>query len=650
MMSSYTVENLKVLKGLDAVRKRPGMYIGSTDFEGLHHLVWEIVSNAVDEALAGFAKNIYVSLEENGSIVVEDDGRGIPIEKHTSGLSGVELVFTELHAGGKFSDEVYKNSGGLHGVGSSVVNALSSKLIVNVYKNNKNYQTKFINGGQIEQRTTVVGDSNKKGTRVQFWPDKKIFAQNKFSFDMISERLRETCFLISELKITLEDQITFQKEAFFFKNGIKDFVEFINQGKTLLNKQAALINETQEKINVEIAFQYTDSYSDSIISFVNNIKTKSGGTHELGLKQALVRVFNDFAQQKSIFKNKTHTLDILDIKEGLTLVLSLKVPEFLLEFVGQTKDKLGTQIAKSVVEDICYKQVLLWLNKNQQEANKIINKIKDAFDQRMSTKLSKIESKKSKDASKEKKILSGKLAPAQSKNKAEKELFIVEGESAGGSAKLGRDRKFQAILPLKGKIINAEKTRLIDLLKNNEIVAIISSLGTGIGQDFNINNLEYDKIIIMTDADTDGAHIQILLLTFIFRYMKELIEKGHVYIAQPPLYKISFKNKEAVYAWNENELKQIIENKSNFDLQRYKGLGEMNAQQLWDTTMNPEKRTLIKVKIEDLAIAERRIFTLMGDKIDIRKQWIKNNVHFSLDDDFFINFTDKEDVTNEETR
>ncbi|MBN0919226.1 DNA topoisomerase IV subunit B [[Mycoplasma] gypis] len=633
----YESKDLKVLKGLEPVRKRPGMYIGSTDINGLHHLVWEIVDNSIDESLAGFATEITVTLHEDQSISVEDNGRGIPIDfRKEFNKTGVELVFTELHAGGKFDDSVYKTSGGLHGVGSTVVNALSSKLEVEVYKNNAIWLTEFCQD-KIIQKTHNIGKTTKNGTKVHFWPDPTIFKKVKFNSQTIIEKLREASFLISNLKIVFKDFANDAEYVFENKDGLKEYVRFINDTKDEIS-QIIYFKGVVKGIETEIALQYTDSYSETIQSFVNNIKTRDGGTHETAFKTALTKTINEFAQEKNFLKNKT-TFDGNDVREGLTAIINLKVPETILEFVGQTKDKLGTPEGREAVDEVLSSNLKVYLNENRSDAEKIINKIKKAFDARTAARNARNEVRKVKDKLQNKKIISGKLTPAQSKNPTEKELFLVEGDSAGGSAKQGRDSKTQAILPLKGKVVNSEKEKLIDILKNEEFATIINILGTGVGEDFNLKNLQYNKIIIMTDADTDGAHIQILLLTFFFRHMKPLIENGHVYIALPPLYKISGKLKQqntVEYAWTEDELRSVTEKFSSYNIQRYKGLGEMNADQLWETTMDPHTRTLIRVSLADAVLAERRVSVFMGKNAEPRKKWIEDNIDFSLEDDYKI--------------
>ena len=645
-LTEYNDASIQVLEGLEAVRKRPGMYIGSTDSRGLHHLVYEIVDNAVDEVLSGYGNQIEVVLHKDNSISVEDYGRGMPVGMHKSGVSTVEVIFTVLHAGGKFGQGGYKTSGGLHGVGASVVNALSRWLTVSIYRDGIEYLQKFKDGGKPDGKLKKVGKTKRaNGTKVQFLPDKSIFSVTKFSYDTLAERLRESAFLLKGVKISLIDLRESEKneELFHYDDGISAFVAYLNEEKDSLTPIMYFSGE-KEGIEVEVAIQYNDGFSDNLLSFVNNVRTRDGGTHEVGMKTALTKAFNEYARKVNLLKDKDKNLEGSDFREGLAAILSIRVPENLLQFEGQTKEKLGTPIARSIVEQIVSEQLGYYLLENSETSQMLIRKALKAREAREAARKAREESRNGKKRKKGESLLSGKLTPAQSRNPKKNELYLVEGDSAGGSAKQGRDRKFQAILPLRGKVINTEKAKMQDILKNEEINTMIYTIGAGVGPEFSIEDCNYDKVIIMTDADTDGAHIQVLLLTFFYRYMKPLIEAGKVYIALPPLYKVSkgTGKKEVIeYAWTEDELQEKIQKIGRgYMIQRYKGLGEMNADQLWETTMDPETRTLIRVWIDDAAQAERRVTTLMGDKVPPRRKWIENNVQFTLEES--VGILDKE--------
>ncbi len=633
MALKYDDSSIKILEGLEAVRKRPGMYIGSTDKRGLHHLVWEIVDNSIDEAINGFGTEIKIIIHKDKSVSVEDHGRGIPTGMHASGKTTPEVIFTVLHAGGKFESDGYKVSGGLHGVGSSVVNALSKWMEVTIKHNKEEYYIRFENGGHVAVPLKKIGATNKTGTMVRFLPDDEIFSSTNFSYTAICERMQESAFLLKGLTIEVIDEEDERSSKFHYERGIEEFVEDMNKGKNALHK-VLFISGEKEKIEVEIAMQYTDSYNETIVSFVNNVKTIDGGTHEVGFKTALTRVFNDYAKTNGFIKGKDKALEGSDVREGLTAVISLKIPEGILQFEGQTKGKLGTPSARVVVENIVTDQMKVFLEENKSIATEIINKSIRSKIAREAARKAREEARKGTGKKKEERSLSGKLAPAQSKDKTKKELFLVEGDSAGGSAKQGRDRRYQAILPLRGKVLNTEKTKEEEILRNEEINTMIYTIGAGYGSNFDIKDCEYSKVIIMSDADEDGGHIQCLLLTFFYRYMKPLIEDGRLFVALPPLFKIQ-SGKNIEYAYTVEEMKEKAKGKK-CEIQRYKGLGEMNADQLCETTMKPGSRTLIRVNIEDAQLAEKRVSVLMGDDVAPRKEWIDENVEFTLEDEYKI--------------
>ncbi len=634
--TEYNEDSISILDGLNAVRKRPGMYIGSTDARGLHHLVWEIVDNSIDEALAGHGDEITVIINEDNSITVKDNGRGIPTGMHSSGRPTVEVIFTTLHAGGKFGGEGagYKVSGGLHGVGSSVVNALSKKLEVEIKRDGKIFRQVYENGGTIVNPLEEIGKTKETGTTITFTPDSNIFSTTLYSYSTIETRVRESAFLISGLKMILIDLRADKKTEFVYENGISEYVSYLNDGKDAINS-VGYLQGVNSDIEVEVAFQFTNTYNEHFISFVNNVRTTDGGTHEQGMKTSITRAFNEYGKKFNLIPDKVKKLEGVDIREGLTAIVSVRIPESLLQFEGQTKSKLGSPAAKIAVENVVFYSITTYLQDNPEFTEQLIEKAIRANNAREEARKARDAARLGKKRSKKETSLSGKLSPAQGKDANINELFLVEGDSAGGSAKQGRNRMFQAILPLRGKVINTEKAKIDEILKNEEINTMIHTIGAGFGEDFDVKKSNYRKIIIMTDADTDGAHIQVLILTFLFRYMKELIDDGRVYIALPPLYKVTTRTKET-YCWSDTELKAITNRAKNYTIQRYKGLGEMNADQLWDTTMNPETRKLIRVNIDDLADAERRIETLMGDKVEPRRDWIENNVSFTFEDDFIV--------------
>ncbi|MBE4907924.1 DNA topoisomerase (ATP-hydrolyzing) subunit B [Bacillus luteolus] len=625
---AYDENQIQVLEGLEAVRKRPGMYIGSTSSKGLHHLVWEIVDNSIDEALAGHCDEVNVYIEEDNSITVKDNGRGIPVGIHEKmGRPAVEVILTVLHAGGKFDGGGYKVSGGLHGVGASVVNALSTSLEVHVYRDGKVHYQKFERGVPVGD-LQVIGETDRTGTTINFVPDSEIFTETLvYEFDILANRLRELAFLTRGVKITIEDKREEKKlKEYFYEGGIKSYVEHLNRTKEVIHEEPVFVEGEREGIVVEVALQYNDSYTSNIYSYANNIHTHEGGTHESGFKTALTRIINDYARKSNIFKENDANLSGDDVREGLTAIISIKHPDP--QFEGQTKTKLGNSEARTITEAVFSDKFEAFLLENPSVARKIVEKGVMAARARLAAKKARELTRRK--SALEISSLPGKLADCSSKDPAISEIYVVEGDSAGGSAKQGRDRHFQAILPLRGKILNVEKARLDKILSNNEIRTIITALGTGIGEDFDIAKARYHKIVIMTDADVDGAHIRTLILTFFYRYMRKIIEQGYIYIAQPPLYKIQA-GKRVEYAYNEKQLEELL---ADFPatpkpgIQRYKGLGEMNPGQLWETTMDPATRTLLQVNLQDAMEADETFDILMGDKVEPRRNFIEENAKY----------------------
>ena len=626
---NYNAGSIQVLEGLEPVRKRPGMYIGSTGTKGLHHCVMEVMDNSIDEVLAGRADTINVRIYKDGSISVEDNGSGIPVEVHPkTGKSTLETVLTVLHAGGKFNNDAYKVSGGLHGVGVSCVNALSEWLIATVKRGGHIYEQHFARGkaqGDIE----VVGDTKESGTTIQFMPDEEIFDTTEFSKEVLVNKFRETAFLNKGVRITLIDEREeeLQEEVFHYEGGIKSFVEYINRSKNAITNDIIYFDKSMDDCELEIAMQYTDGYSENVLTFANNIHTTEGGYHLTGFRNALTRALNDYGRKANIIKEKEENLSGDDAREGLTAIVSVKLKEP--QFEGQTKSKLGNSEVQGIVNSVAYQELNDYFELHPQEGKKIIEKA-------ISAQRAREAARKARDLSRGKRsvldntTLPGKLADCQSNDNTETEIFIVEGDSAGGSAKQGRDRKFQAILPLRGKILNVEKARLDKILAYEEIKAMITAFGTGSDTEFNIEKLRYGKIIIMTDADVDGAHIRTLLLTFFFRHMRELVDDGHIYIAQPPLYMV-IKNRKEYYVYDDDELEDLLKEigRDNYTIQRYKGLGEMNPEQLWETTMDPEHRILLRVNVDDAVNADEIFSMLMGDKVEPRREFIEKNAKYA---------------------
>lgn len=627
--NSYDENQIQVLEGLEAVRKRPGMYIGSTNSKGLHHLVWEIVDNSIDEALAGYCTDINIQIEKDNSITVIDNGRGIPVGIHEKmGRPAVEVIMTVLHAGGKFDGSGYKVSGGLHGVGASVVNALSTELDVTVHRDGKIHRQVYNRGVPVSD-LEVIGETDHTGTTTHFVPDPEIFTETtEYEYDLLANRVRELAFLTKGVNITIEDKREGQerKNEYHYEGGIKSYVEYLNRSKEVVHEEPIYIEGEKDGITVEVALQYNDSYTSNIYSFTNNINTYEGGTHEAGFKTGLTRVINDYARKKGLIKENDPNLSGDDVREGLTAIISIKHPDP--QFEGQTKTKLGNSEARTITDTLFSAALETFMLENPDAAKKIVDKGLMAARARMAAKKARELTRRK--SALEISNLPGKLADCSSKDPSISELYIVEGDSAGGSAKQGRDRHFQAILPLRGKILNVEKARLDKILSNNEVRSMITALGTGIGEDFNLEKARYHKVVIMTDADVDGAHIRTLLLTFFYRYMRQIIENGYVYIAQPPLYKVQ-QGKRVEYAYNDKQLEELLQTLPQTPkpgLQRYKGLGEMNATQLWETTMDPDSRTLLQVTLEDAMDADETFEMLMGDKVEPRRNFIEANARY----------------------
>ncbi|MEH7413998.1 DNA topoisomerase (ATP-hydrolyzing) subunit B [Neobacillus drentensis] len=625
---AYGADQIQVLEGLEAVRKRPGMYIGSTSGKGLHHLVWEIVDNSIDEALAGYCDEINVIVEEDNSITVKDNGRGIPVDiQEKMGRPAVEVIMTVLHAGGKFGGGGYKVSGGLHGVGASVVNALSTELVVNVHRDGKIYEIKFERGA-VSSELKVIGTTDKTGTITHFKPDGEIFTETLvYEYDILATRLRELAFLNRGIKITIEDKrVENKRNEYHYEGGIKSYVEHLNRTKEVVHEEPIYMEGEKDGISVEVALQYNEGYTENIYSFANNIHTYEGGTHESGFKTALTRVINDYARKNGIFKESDPNLSGEDVREGITAIVSIKHPDP--QFEGQTKTKLGNSEVRAITDTVFASTFDKFLLENPAVARKIVDKGLMASRARLAAKKARELTRRK--SALEVSSLPGKLADCSSKDPSESELYIVEGDSAGGSAKQGRDRHFQAILPLRGKILNVEKARLDRILSNNEVRAMITAIGTGIGEEFDISKARYHKVVIMTDADVDGAHIRTLLLTFFYRFMRKILEAGYVYIAQPPLYKVQ-QGKRIEYAYNDKELERIFAElpaAPRPNIQRYKGLGEMNPEQLWDTTMDPGNRSMLQVSLEDAIEADETFDMLMGEKVEPRRNFIEENAQY----------------------